>query len=671
MKSQSLFVVAALIGAACATSHVNTSTTAPSPDPRVGLRAGWMNAAEAAWNISLVSTTPPSPDFINRANPGDFQFINSDLSFTGSYVFQGNFSGVQVWDISNPRSPRLHKAFVCPGSQSDVSVYRKLLFVSGEALNGRTDCGTQGVADTVSHDRLRGIRIFDITDIANPRHITDVQTCRGSHTHTVVTSPTDADNVYIYVSGSAPVRSPNELAGCSAAPPDSNPNSALFRIEVIQVPLAHPEQARIVSSPRIFNDLTQAPSHGETPEDVAAAARAAAEARAHGGFTATIHGTEIVLGPGFIRFRLDSIVKARGGTGTPTAADSATLRTNAQSIVDLIVNPPNWRPGPPPGPTQCHDITVYPAIGFAGGACGGYGLLLDIRDVANPKRIAAVADSNFSFWHSATFNNDGTKILFTDEWGGGLQPRCRVTDKPEWGADAIFTLASTTMTFQSYYKLPVPQTPNENCVAHNGTLIPIPGRDIMAQGWYQGGISVFDWTDPAHPKEIAFFDRGPMDSTKLVGAGSWSAYWYNGYIVSSEIARGLDIFELQPSGFISQNEIDAAKLVHFDYLNAQDQQQLVWPASFVVARAYLDQLARSNGLAPDKLAAARSALARAEKLSGQPRRDALTQLATQLNGDAQGAPQLVVNGQGQGLAADQSKVRTLVAAVTDLANAAR
>ena len=278
MKSQSLFAlfaIVALSAAACATSKVNMSTTAPSPDPRVGLRAGWMNAAQAAWNIRLVSTTPPSPDFINRSTPGDFQFINSDLSFTGPYVFQGNFSGVQVWDISNPRSPRLHKAFVCPGSQSDVSVYRNLLFVSGEALNGRTDCGTQGVTDTVSHERLRGIRIFDITDVANPRHVTDVQTCRGSHTHTVVTSPTDADNVYIYVSGSAPVRSPNELAGCSAAPPDSNPNSALFRIEVIQVPLAHPEQARIVSSPRIFNDLTQAPSHGETPEDVAAAAKAA------------------------------------------------------------------------------------------------------------------------------------------------------------------------------------------------------------------------------------------------------------------------------------------------------------------------------------------------------------------------------------------------------------
>ncbi len=334
------------------------------------------------------------------------------------------------------------------------------------------------------------------------------------------------------------------------------------------------------------------------------------------------------------------------------------LRTNAQAIVDRIVNPPTRGSGPPPGPTQCHDITVYPAIGLAGGACGGYGLLLDIRDVANPKRIGAVADSNFSYWHSATFNNDGTKILFTDEWGGGLQPRCRVTDKPEWGADAIFTRSGNTMTFKSYYKLPVPQTANENCVAHNGTLIPIPGRDIMVQAWYQGGISLFDWTDPAHPREIGFFDRGPMDSTKLVGAGSWSAYWYNGYIVSSEISRGLDIFELQPSAFISQDEIDAAKLIHFDYLNAQDQQQLVWPASFVVARAYLDQLERANGLAPDKVAAARRALAAAEQASGQGRRDALTQLAAQIKGDAQGA-------------ADQAKLGMLAGTVTDLAGAAR
>jgi hypothetical protein len=618
----------------------------------VGLRAGWFNAQEASWNMRLVSNTQPSPDFINRTAPGDFRMINSDLTFRGNYVIQGNFNGLQMWDISNPKSPKLYKAFVCPGSQSDVSVYRNLLFVSGEALNGRTDCGTQGVTDTVSHERLRGIRIFDATDLANPRHIIDVQTCRGSHTHTVVTSPTDTANVYIYVSGSAPVRSPNELAGCSAAQPDSNPNTALFRIEVIQVPLAHPEQAHIVSSPRIFQDLTEAKTHGEAPEDIARAKHAADSARAAGGFTATIRGQDIVLGPNFVRTRLDSIVKARGGTGAPTAADSATLRANAQAIVDRIVEGPP-RSGPRPGPTQCHDITVYPAIGLAGGACGGYGLLLDIRDVANPTRIAAVSDSNFSFWHSATFNNDGTKVLFTDEWGGGLQPRCRPTDKPEWGADAIFTLAGTTLTFKSYYKLPAPQTPNENCVAHNGSLIPVPGRDIMAQGWYQGGVSVFDWTDPAHPKEIAFFDRGPMDSTKLVGAGSWSAYWYNGYIVSSEISRGLDIMELQPSALLSQNELDAAKLVHFDYLNAQDQQKLVWPASFVVARAYVDQLARSGGLAPARITATRDALARAEKANGQARRDALSQLAAQLNTDAQGS-------------SDQSKVRLLIAAVTDL-----
>src|SRR5256712_7980788 len=584
--------------------------------------------------------------------------INSDLTIRGNYVIQGNFNGLQMWDISNPKSPKLYKAFVCPGSQSDVSVYRNLLFVSGEALNGRTDCGTQGVTDTVSHERLRGIRIFDATDLANPRHITDVQTCRGSHTHTVVTSPTDTVNVYIYVSGSAPVRSPNELAGCSAAQPDSNPNTALFRIEVIQVPLAHPELAHIVSSPRIFQDRTEAPTHPAAPQDLAEAKREADSARAAGGFTAQIKGqrdtTDIILGPNFLRFRLDSIVKARGGTGTPTAEDTATLRANAQAIVDLIIAGPPRPPGTPrPGPTQCHDITVYPAIGIAGGACGGYGLLLDIRDAANPKRIGAVSDSNFSFWHSATFNNDGSKILFTDEWGGGLQPRCRVTDKPEWGADAIFTLSGSAMAFKSYYKLPVPQTANENCVAHNGTLIPMPGRDIMAQGWYQGGISVFDWTDPSHPKEIAFFDRGPMDSTKLVGAGSWSAYWYNGYILSSEIARGLDILELKPGPLLAQKQIDAAKLIHFDYLNAQDQQKLVWPASFVVARAYVDQLERSHGLPAARIKATRAALQRAEKASGLALRRALSTLATQLGTDARGS-------------SDQAKVQMLIAAVNDL-----
>ena len=636
-----------------APSTAPATTTAPRSDARIGLRAGWFNAGEAGWNMRLVSNTPPSPDFINRNEPGDFRMINSDLSFRGNYVIQGNFGGVQVWDISNPKQVKLVKGFVCPGSQSDVSVYKNLLFVSGEALNGRVDCGTQGVQDTVDHHRLRGIRVFDGTDLANPKPLANVQTCRGSHTHTVVTSPNDTDNVYIYVSGSAPVRSPNELAGCSLGQPDSNPNTALFRIEVIQVPLAHPEQARIVSSPRIFQDLVRAKSHGETEEDRREAKREADSARAAGGYTAMIEGTDIVLGPNFVRGRLDSIVKARGGTGTPTAADSQALRTNAQAIVDLIVQGPPGN-GPRPGPTQCHDITVYPAIGLAGGACGGYGLLLDIRDVTNPKRIGAASDSNFSFWHSATFNNDGTKILFTDEWGGGLQARCRPTDKPEWGANAIFTLAGDKMDFKSYYKLPVSQTKNENCVAHNGTLVPVPGRDIMAQGWYQGGVSVFDWTNPAKPFEIAFFDRGPMDSTKLVGAGSWSAYWYNGYIISSEIARGLDIFELTAGPLLSQNEIDAAKLVRFEYLNAQDQQKLVWPASFVVARAYLDQLARSGGMPTARINTTRDALSRAEHASGQAQKDALHQIATQLNADV-------------ATSSDQAKVRLLLGVVGDLA----
>ena len=656
MKGRLLLALAVLTAGPLAAQSKSSGTTTPAKqDPRIGLKAGWFDAGQAAWNMHLVSTTPPSPQFMNKDTAGDFKYINSDLSFRGTYAIQGNFNGVQIWDISNPKIPKLYKAFVCPGSQSDVSVFRNLLFVSGEALNGRTDCGTQGVTDTVSHDRLRGIRVFDATDLANPKPVAEVQTCRGSHTHTVVTQPGDTDNVYIYVSGSAPVRSPNELSGCAVGSVDSTPNTALFRIEVIQVPLAHPEQAHIVNSPRIFEGLTAPKRHGDAPEDSLEAKKEVDSTRAAGGYVVTFEGRDIILGNQFVATALDSIVKARGGTGAPTGADSATLRTNALTIVTGRIQANRRRQGfiPNSGPTQCHDITVYPAIGYAGGACGGYGLLLDIHDAANPKRVSAAADSNFSFWHSATFNNDGTKILFTDEWGGGLQPRCRDTDKPEWGADAIFTLSDTTMAFKSYYKLPVAQTRNENCVAHNGTLIPVPGRDIMAQGWYQGGVSVFDWTDAAHPKEIAFFDRGPMDSTKLVGAGSWSAYWYNGYIVSSEIARGLDIFELTPNSLLTQNEIDAAKLVHFDYLNAQDQQKLVWPASFVVARAYVDQLARSKGLPAQRITATRDALTRAEHATGEARKTALSTLATQLATAAK-------------TSTDQPKVQLLIGVVTDL-----
>jgi hypothetical protein len=636
------------------TSRAQTSTNStddrsvsePTPDPRVGLRAGAYDAAEAIWNLKVLSETKPSEKFVAG--------INSDLAFTGNYAIQGSFSGYQVWDISNPRQPVLKTAYVCPASQSDVSVYRNLLFVSGEDLSARVDCGAQGVKDAVSTDRLRGIRIFDISDIANPKNVGNVQTCRGSHTHSLLVDPKDPNNVYVYISGSGEVRSPSELAGCVNLSPDKDPSSARFRIEVIKVPLAHPEQAAIVNSPRIFTGLTAPARHGEIASDIAEQQKALEAAKARGAYTAMIFGEERVLPESFVAPQLHAIVKARNGTGAPTAADSAALRRNFQAIVSTTFGEePAATSGPRPGPNQCHDITLYPAIGRAGGACAGYGLLLDISDPAHPVRLNAVADSNFSYWHSATFNNDGSKLLFSDEWGGGMQPKCRSTDPREWGADALFTVKGSALQFQSYYKLPAPQTSQENCVAHNGSLIPIPGRDVMVQSWYQGGVSVFDWTDAAHPREIAYFDRGPADTT-LKLSGTWSAYWYNGAIVSSEITRGLDIFELAPSAFISQNEIDAAKTVHFDYYNTQGQQRIVWPPSFALARAYVDQLERSSGLTSARISSVRQQLTTAEGRSAGSRQQALRALATRLDTDATHS-------------SDTSKVRELAAAVRSLA----
>jgi hypothetical protein len=597
------------------------SATPPSPDLRVGLAPGRWDAAQAAWNIRLVSTTSPSEKFLG--------VTSSDLAFTGKYVIQGNYNGFQIFDISNPIKPVPVLTYVCPASQSDVSVYKNLLFVSGEGQTGRVDCGIQGVPEPVSRDRLRGIRIFDIADMAHPKSVANVQTCRGSHTHTVVTDPRDKENVYIYVSGSAGVRSAEELPGCKDAGID-DPDSARFRLEVIKVPLAAPQTAAIISSPRIFYGLAPPPRRVEP---------------GRGGFG---RGADPAAGAGGAAGApaAPSAPAVPAAAGAPAAAAGATAGAGAGAA--------GGRGGRGnTGPNQCHDITVYPEIGLAGGACGGYGLLLDIKDVANPKRIDQAADINMSFWHSATFSNDGSKILFSDEWGGGSQPRCRDTDKPEWGADALFTIENSKMQFKSYYKIPAAQTSTENCVAHNGSLIPIPGRDVMVQGWYQGGISVFDWTDPAKPVEIAYFDRGPLDPTRLITAGSWSVYWYNGLIVSSEIQRGLDIFELLPSGLISQNEIDAAKTVKFDFLNAQEQRKLVWPPSFAKARAFLDQLERSGGLAGEKITAARHDLSGAEKLSGQGRAQALKKLASRLSADA-------------ARAADAAKARDLVAAVAEL-----
>ena len=558
---------------------------AQTTDPRVGLGVGWLDAKEAASNLALIAHRPRPQGFVNPSKPGDFGFVNADLAFRDDLLFLGGFNGFQIWDIANASNPTLRSTYVCPGGQGDLSVYKNLLFMSVEETRGRIDCGGQGVTDTVSAERFRGVRVFDITDLEHPKQVAAVQTCRGSHTHTLVVDPKDAKNVYIYVSGTSVVRPGAELAGCSGKSPAEDRNTALFRIDVIQVPLAAPQNARIVSEPRIFADSA---------------------------------GNIAGLWKG----------------GTHGEGTQSTSETN-----------------------QCHDITVYSAIGLAAGACSGNGILLDIRNPANPKRVAEVSDPNFAYWHSATFSNDGKKVLFSDEWGGGVAPRCRETDKPQWGADAIFTLDKGKLQPAGYYKLPAPQTALENCVAHNGSLIPVPGRDIMVQAWYQGGVSVFDFTDAAHPKEIAFFDRGPIDTTLVLG-GFWSAYWYNGHIYGSEIARGLDVFDLQPSEYLSQNEIDAAKLIHFDFLNVQNQPKFEWPASFSVSRAYLDQLERNDGMSAERRTAVAKTLDRAERMSVSGRRATLSRLATQLRREATGT-------------GDPSRVRLLAASLDALASSDR
>jgi len=497
-------------------------------------------------------------------------FANSDLAFQGNHLFQGNFYGVNIYDISNPASAKLLTTMICPGGQGDVSVYKNLMFMSVEMPNGRLDCGTQAFPPgpppppagdektpapppAPQKDRFRGVRIFDISDVKTPRQIAAVQTCRGSHTHTLVVDPKDKNNVYIYVSGTSFVRQSEELPGCSAEEPDKNPNTALFRIDVIKVPLASPQDARVVSSPRVFIDPR----------------------------TGALNGLN------------------NGGT--------------------------HGKDGPekPTDSNQCHDITVYSKIGLAAGACSGNGIVLDIKDPVHPKRLDAVNDPNYSYWHSASFSNDGKKVVFTDEWGGGMGARCRANDPNKWGADAVFRLNNNKLSFSSYYKLPAAQGDSENCVAHNGSLIPVPGRDLEIQAWYQGGVSVMDFTDAEHPVEVAYFDRGPIDPHMLILGGHWSAYWYNGHIYASEIARGLDIFELSPTEFLTQNEIDAAKTVRVAELNVQNQQMIEWPAKLVVAKAYLDQLERSKALPADQIAAVRKAIQSAES-SHLNRRDLAT-----------------------------------------------
>jgi hypothetical protein len=584
------------------------SAAVPSPDPRVGLKPGAAagDAGDAAWNMRLLSNSPATTGFTGRGATG------SDLAFVGKYAIQGNYRGFQIWDIENPRAPKLVVGFLCPSSQGDPTVFKNLLFISGEAQGSRNDCGTTNITDTVSMERFRGVRVFDISDMARPRLVKNVQTCRGSHTNTLVQDPRDKDNIYIYVSGYSSVRSATEVPGCKSAPAGDS-TSAQFRIEVIKVPVAHPERAAVVNSPHLLADLSGRTVHAPPPSDTGS--RGGRGGRGGGG-------------------------GGRGGRGAGGAPpDSATAAATA-------ARGGGGNRGGGIGQSGCHDITSYPAIGYAGGACGGYGLLFDIRNPSNPKRLLSVADSNMSFWHSATFSNDGSKLLFSDEWGGGSAPRCRATDPKEWGGNALFTLENGQLRFKSYYKMPAPQTNEETCTAHNGNLIPVPGRDIMVQAFYQGGATVFDWTDPSNPIEIAFFDRGP-------GGGYWSTYWYNGVIVSNDEQRGLDIHELTPSPYLSQNEIDAAKTVRVDQYNAQEQTHIVWPPTFALARAYLDQLERNGGLSASRIAAVRRELSSAEQAGGDSRRSQLSATATAISSDVSGA-------------SDKGRVVLLQRAVQDL-----
>jgi len=551
-----------------------------NPDPRVGLAAGFRDAGEAALNMQIVASLPKPAGFFDPERPsglsanrlreleaaanGDtpetpdeeedensdprpalLSFSNTDLLFSGDYMVAGNYHGFNTYDISNARAPRHIGSVVCPGGQGDVSLVGNLLIMSVQEARGRLDCGLEGVPDAVSDERVKGIRIFDVSDFTRPTQVAAVQTCRGSHTHTVVSDPTtNSGNIYVYVSGTSPSRDDEELAGCSNDSPFEDENSALFRIEVIEIPAENPAAARIVNRPFIFADAD----------------------------TGTLAG----LWDG-----------GDHGEGTQT-----TRQTN-----------------------QCHDITTFPDIGLAAGACSGNGILLDITDPANPERMDQVIDPGFSYWHSATFNNRGDKVIFTDEWGGGGRPRCRAQDPLTWGADAFYDIVDGKLQFRSHYKMSAPQTDTENCVAHNGSLIPVPGRDLFVQAWYQGGVSIVDFTDSMNPVEIAFFDRGPIDEEELITGGYWSTYWYNGHIYGTEISRGLDVFALQSSDYLTENEIAAASLPELNgIVNAQTQQIVEWPAVPVVARAYMDQLQREDRITSGQASELNDALGAAEAL---------------------------------------------------------
>ncbi len=542
-----------------------------SNDPRAGLASGLYDAEEAIMNMQLIESQRKPLGFYDPANPAErgaeeldedkeikdgevtegdeekaqsieedaksrrypmLSFSNTDMAFRDDILVTGSYHGFNIYRINEIGLPKLITSVICPGGQGDVSIVGDLLIYSVEQTRGRVDCGLEGVTSDASPDRFRGLRIFDISDLSRPKQVGAVQTCRGSHTHSVVTGPNPDGKILVYNSGTGGVREEEELEQCIEDIPGDD-RTALFRIDVIEIPVDYPSQSRIINSPAVFAD----------PE------------------TGTLAGLW------------------RGGDHGEDSQET--------EITD-----------------QCHDITVFPSANLAAGACSGNGILFDITDPSNPERIDVVTDTGFAYWHSATFNNEGTKILFTDEWGGGGRARCRAWDPLNWGADAIYDIVDEKLEFRSHYKMPAPQLETENCVAHNGSIVPVPGRDIFVQAWYQGGISVIDFTDSANPIEIAYFDRGPIMEEELITGGYWSVYYYEGAIYGTEITRGLDILKLIPSEYLSENEIAAAELAYpligsRRLFNPQQQVPMTWPARPVVARAYIDQLLKDKALEED------------------------------------------------------------------------
>ena len=517
--------------------RMNTLLVGLSDDPRSGLAAGLFIAEEAILNMELITSLKKPTGFFDPVNPAAkgsedltednenkttaeisrslrspmLSFANTDMAFKDNILVAGSYHGFNIYELKNDGTPNLISSIVCPGGQGDVSIVENLLIMSVEENRSRIDCGLEGVNRDSSPERFRGIRIFDISNLYEPKQVGAVQTCRGSHTHSVVSSSKKEGKIIVYNSGTGRVRDNEEKADCFGW---DGGGSSYFSIDVIEIPINDPSKSKIVKSPKVFMDLE----------------------------TGNIAGLW------------------RGGDHGDDTQDTNT--TN-----------------------QCHDITVFPSANLAAGACSGNGILFDISDPYNPKRLDVVTDVGFAYWHSATFNNDGTKVIFTDEWGGGGRARCRAWDPLDWGADAIYDIVENKLEFKSHYKMPAPQLETENCVAHNGSIIPIPNRDIFVQAWYQGGISIMDFTDSSNPIEIAYFDRGPILEDILITGGYWSTYFYDGFIYGTEITRGLDVFKLLPSEFISENEIKAASeafpAVGENVFNPQQQFPMSWPSTYL------------------------------------------------------------------------------------------